>query len=67
MERNLDYYRLHLLKYLTEEGDPRKDDDSFLDARAEGAAREWECTRLNGHTADQAQEIAMSYLMEGLS
>ena len=63
---DISYFRLCLLKYLTEEGDPRKDDNSFLDSRAEAAAEEWEHARLNGHTVDQAQEIAMACLVEGL-
>ena len=36
--KNISYWALYLKKYLTEEGDPRNDDDAFIDARAELAA-----------------------------
>ena len=36
--KNISYWALYLKKYLTEEDDPRKDDDAFIDARAELAA-----------------------------
>lgn len=37
-KKDISYWALYLKKYLTDENDPRKDDDSFIDARAEMAA-----------------------------
>ena len=65
--KNISYWALYLKKYLTEEGDPRKDDDAFIDARAELAAATMEETRLKeGLTVNQAEERATAVLMEGL-
>ena len=65
--KNISYWALYLKKYLTEEGDPRKDDDTFIDARAELAAATMEETRLKeGLTVNQAEERAITVLMEGL-
>ena len=65
--KNISYWALYLKKYLTEEGDPRKDDDTFIDARAELAAATMEETRLKeGLTVNQAEERATAVLMEGL-
>ena len=66
-KKNISYWALYLKKYLTEEGDPRKDDDDFIDARAELAAATMEKTRLKeGLTVNQAEERAKAVLMEGL-
>ena len=46
MIKDRSYFRDYLCKYLTEEDDPRKDDDAFIDARAELAAATMEETRL---------------------
>lgn len=65
--KNISYWALYLKKYLTEEDDPRKDDDAFIDARAELAAATMEETRLKeGLTVNQAEERAKAVLMEGL-
>ena len=65
--KNISYWALYLKKYLTEENDPRKDDDAFIDARAELAAATMEETRLKeGLTVNQAEERATAVLMEGL-
>jgi len=65
--KNISYWALYLKKYLTEEDDPRKDDDAFIDARAELAAATMEETRLKeGLTVNQAEERATAVLMEGL-
>ena len=65
--KNISYWALYLKKYLTEENDPRKDDDAFIDARAELAAATMEETRLKeGLTVNQAEERAITVLMAGL-
>ena len=65
--KDISYFALYLKRYLTEEGDPRKDDDAFIDARAELAAATMEETRLKeGLTVNQAEERAITVLMEGL-
>lgn len=66
-KKNISYWALYLKKYLTDENDPRKDDDAFIDARAELAAATMEETRLKeGLTVNQAEERATAVLMEGL-
>lgn len=66
-KKDISYWALYLKKYLTEEDDPRKDDDAFIDARAELAAATMEETRLKeGLTVNQAEERAKAVLMEGL-
>ena len=66
-KKDISYRALYLKKYLTDENDPRKDDDSFIDARAELAAATMEETRLKeGLTVNQAEERARAVLMEGL-
>ena len=67
MIKDRSYFRDYLCKYLTEENDPRKDDDAFIDARAEMAAATMEKTRLRENlTVNQAEERAKAVLMEGL-
>ena len=67
MPKDISYFALYLKKRLTDEGDPRKDDDAFIDARAELAATTMEETRLKENlTVNQAEERAMAVLMEGL-
>lgn len=66
-KKDISYWALYLKRYLTEEDDPRKDDDAFIDARAELAAATMEETRLReGLTVNQAEERAIAVLMEGL-
>lgn len=66
-KKDISYWALYLKKYLTEEDNPRKDDDAFIDARAELAAATMEETRLKeGLTVNQAEERAKAVLMEGL-
>ena len=65
-KKDISYWALYLKKYLTDENDPRKDDDAFIDARAELAAATMEETRLKeGLTVNQAEERAKAVLMEG--
>lgn len=66
-KKDISYWALYLKKYLTDENDPRKDDDAFIDARAELAAATMEETRLKeGLTVNQAEERAIAVLIEGL-
>lgn len=66
MSKDLNYYALYLKKYLRDEEDPRANDEAFISERAESAATHFEECRLQGMSVDQAQESAMSILMEGL-
>ena len=65
-KKDISYWALYLKKYLADEDDPCKDDDAFIDARAELAAATMEETRLKeGLTVNQAEERAITVLMEG--
>ena len=64
--KELNYYGLSLKRYLVEQEDPRANDEEFIDERADVAAAHFEECRLQGMSVDQAQESAMSLLMEGL-
>ena len=54
MIKDRSYFRDYLCKYLTDENDPRKDDDVFIDARVR-----------ENLTVNQAEERAIAVLMEG--
>ena len=58
------YYGLYLLKYLKDTEDPRQHDHDFINSRADDAA--FEVERRAGATVDQAQEVAMKILMDGV-
>lgn len=60
------YYELYLRNLFHEEEDPRENDDELIYARNDAAADEYERARLQGHTVDQAQEMAMRVLLDGL-
>ena len=60
------YYGLYLLKYLKDTGDPRQHDHDFINSRADDAAGAFEVERRAGATVDQAQEVAMKILMDGV-
>ena len=64
--RELDYYELYLLDYLRQHKFPQQHDRDFIRQRADEAAETYEQERRNGHTTDQAQELAMSVLTKGL-
>lgn len=66
MIKDRSYFRDYLRGFLVDEDDPRKDDEAFLDGRADRAEGVMEDARRNGSTVDQAQEKAMSVLMDGL-
>lgn len=60
------YYGLYLLKYLRDTEDSRLHDHDFINSRADEAAGTFEAERRAGATVDQAQEVAMKILMDGL-
>jgi hypothetical protein len=60
------YYTSYLRAYLTEVGDVRKDDDDFIESRADDASEEYEVQLRAGAPPACAQELAMEILMEGL-
>ena len=60
--RELSYYRLYLRNHLEEIDSPKKNDEEFINARADAAEIEWEERRLDGLTVDQAQECAIAVL-----
>ena len=64
--RELDYYELYLLDYLRHHRFSQQHDRDFIRTRADEAAETYEQERRNGHTSDQAQELAMSALTKGL-
>ena len=66
MPKELDYYRLYLLKFLRDTDDPHKDDEEFISSQAELAAEEYENVRRDGASVVIAQETAMAVLMDGL-
>lgn len=66
MSKDLNYYALYLKRYLRDEDDPRANNEEFISGRADAAAAHFEECRLQGMSVDQAQESAMSMLMEGL-
>ena len=60
----LSYYRLYLQRVMQEIGEPTFD-DAFVEERVNAAEVEFEDSRRSGLTVDQAQERAMSVLLEG--
>lgn len=65
-EKELSYYGLYLLRYLTENHFSEADNPTFIEARANQASDTYEQARLEGYPADGAQELAMSVLLKGL-
>lgn len=63
MEAN--YYTTYLQAYLTDVDDPRKDDEEFIESRADAASEEYEVQCRGGAPPPCAQELAMAVLMEG--
>ena len=64
--RELDYYELYLLDYLRQHKFPQQHDRDLIRTRADEAAETYEQERRNGHSTDQAQELAMAALTKGL-
>ena len=60
------YYGLYLLRYLKDTEDFRQHDHDFINSRADDAAGTYEAERRAGATVNQAQEVAMKVLMDGL-
>ena len=60
----LSYYRQHLLQAMQEIGEPSFD-DAFVEERVSAADKAFEESCGDGLTVDQAQERAMSVLLEG--
>lgn len=60
------YYGLYLLKYLKENHPDKATDTDFIAGRSDHAADVFEQSRLSGYTPEEAQELAMAALMEGL-
>jgi hypothetical protein len=60
------YTRLYLKKYLVDNDDPRKDDDDFINNRGAAAEEAYEKAFRSGLTPNQAKEVAMKVLMEGI-
>ena len=63
----LSYYGLYLLRYLLEQHSRKAKDLSFIYSREQLAAETYEQARLEGHSVEGAQELAMDALMKGLS
>lgn len=61
------YFSLSLKSYFQDVGDERANDAAFINERAALAEEAFEERRRDGMTVDQAQELAMAVLMEGLS
>lgn len=60
------YDGLYLKKVLKENNDPRANDEQFIIGRVERSTKEFERQRLAGMAVDQAQEISMHVLLDGL-
>lgn len=65
IDTDLSYYRLYLLRYLRDTGNPTYLDSDFVSARSYAAVEEYERMRLGGSDVYQAQESAMAVLLEG--
>lgn len=66
MIKDRSYFRDYLRGFLVDEDDPRKDDEAFINGRADRAEGVMEDARRNGATVNQAEEEAMAVLMDGL-
>ena len=66
-QQELSYYGLYLLRYLLEQHSRKAKDLNFIYNRELQAAETFEQARLDGHSVEGAQELAMAELMKGLS
>ncbi len=57
-------FAMELKKFLVDNNDERQHDVEFINGRSDAAATAFEDARHQGHTVDQAMEIAHSVLME---
>ena len=62
----LDYYRLYLIRHLREHYFPQFTNERFITERCEDAYDTFVTLRLEGHTIDYCQEMAMRTLLKGL-
>lgn len=60
-------FAMELKKFLVDNNDERQHDVEFINGRSDAAAAAFEDARHQGHTVDQAMEIAHSVLMEGFT
>ncbi len=65
--RELSYYGMYLRKFLEEIDSPKKNDESFVNERADAAEIEYEERRRDGKSVFEAQECAMAVLVAGIS
>ncbi len=65
-QTELSYYGLYLLNYLQENKFEQASDRAFIKERADRAAETYEQARLDGCSADGAQELAMAALVRGM-
>ena len=65
--KELSYYGMYLRKFLNEIDSPMKNDDDFIDSRADAAEIEYEERRRDGKSVFEAQECAMAVLVQGIS
>ncbi|KWW28386.1 MAG: hypothetical protein F083_2871 [bacterium F083] len=64
-QQELSYYGLYLLRYLLEQHSRKAKDLNFIYNRELQAAETFEQARLDGHSVEGAQELAMAELMKG--
>ena len=62
--KEMNYYKLYLEKFLLDNDLAKRYMDNSVEARAKQASECYEQMRLNGFTVEQAQELAMSELMQ---
>lgn len=65
--RELSYYGMYLRKFLEEIDSPKKNDETFINERADAAEIEYEERRRDGMSVFEAQELAMAVLVAGIS
>ena len=65
--RELSYYGMYLRKFLEEIDSPKKNDETFINERADAAEIEYEERRRDGMSVFEAQECAMAVLVAGIS
>ena len=66
MTNTISYYRRYLQLLKRVYGNGLTLDDAELDERTDAAEEKYEEARRDGLTVDQAQELAMEMLLEGL-
>ena len=64
--KELSYYGLYLLSYISENHPNLLSDTDFIESRADLAAATYEQARLEEYTPEGSQELAMATLLQGL-